>query len=99
MKTSAYLVNVARGGHIVTDDLLDALQKRVIAGAAIDVTDPEPLPDGHPLWSEPNCLITPHTADTPEQVTRLLADRIGENVRAFVGNGDWVGLVDPQKGY
>lgn len=99
MKTTAYLVNVARGGHIVTDDLLDALQKHVIAGAAIDVTDPEPLPDDHPLWSEPNCLVTPHTADTPEQVTRLLAERIGENVRAFVGNGNWVGLVDPQKGY
>lgn len=99
MKRSAFLVNIARGGHIVTDDLLAALQKGVIAGAAIDVTDPEPLPDGHPLWNEPNCLITPHTADTPEQVNRLLAERIGENVAAFMGKGSWVGLVDPIKGY
>lgn len=99
MKRSAFLVNVARGGHIVTDDLLAALQGSVIAGAAIDVTDPEPLPDGHPLWNEPNCLITPHTADTPEQVNRLLAERIRENVAAFTGNGTWVGLVDPNKGY
>ena len=99
MKRTSYLVNVARGGHIVTDDLLAALQGGVIAGAAIDVTYPEPLPDGHPLWNEPNCLITPHTADTPEQVTRLLAERIRENVKAFMGNGPWVGLVDPSKGY
>ncbi len=99
MKSTAFLVNVARGGHIVTDDLLAALQDGVIAGAAIDVTDPEPLPDGHPLWKEPNCLITPHTADTPEQVNRLLAERIGENVAAFMGKGSWVGLVDPIKGY
>ena len=99
MKSTAYLVNVARGGHIVTDDLVSALRNGVIAGAALDVTDPEPLPDGHALWSERNCLITPHTADTPQQVTRLLAERIRENVRAFSGKGAWVGLVDPIKGY
>ena len=99
MKGTAFLVNIARGGHIVTDDLLFALRNDVIAGAAIDVTDPEPLPDGHPLWNEPNCLITPHTADTPEQVNRLLAERIGQNVAAFMGNGSWVGLVDPNVGY
>ncbi len=99
MKQSAYLVNVARGAHIVTDDLLESLRKNLIAGAAIDVTDPEPLPDSHPLWQEPNCLITPHTADTNEQVTRLFAQRISENVAAFLGKGPWVGLVDPAKGY
>ena len=99
MKPSAYLVNIARGAHVVTDDLVLALRNGVIAGAALDVTNPEPLPDGHPLWQEPNCLITPHTADTPEQVTRLLAERISENVSAFLGIGKWVGLVDSQKGY
>ena len=99
MKRSAFLINIARGAHIVTDDLLQALKQGKIAGAAIDVTEPEPLPDGHALWNEPNCLITPHTADTPEQVNRLLAERIGENVAAFMGNGSWVGLVDPIKGY
>lgn len=99
MKSTAYLVNVARGRHIVTDDLVEALAKSLIAGAALDVTDPEPLPVGHPLWNEDRCLITPHTADTPEQVTRLLAERIFQNVLAFRSQGEWAGLVDQQLGY
>ena len=99
MKSSAYLINIARGGHIVTEDLIVALNQSVIAGAALDVTDPEPLPDGHALWTAKNCLITPHTADTPEQVTRLLAARIHENSKTFVNGGQWVGLVDPVAGY
>lgn len=99
MKSTAYLVNVARGRHIVTDDLVEALAKSLIAGAALDVTDPEPLPVGHPLWNADRCLITPHTADTPEQVTRLLAERIFQNVLAFRSQGEWAGLVDPQLGY
>jgi len=99
MKKSAYLVNIARGGHVVTSDLIDALQSGVIAGAALDVTDPEPLPAGHPLWLARNCLITPHTADTPSQVTRLLAERITLNTKAFLEGFGWVGLVDPVLGY
>jgi phosphoglycerate dehydrogenase-like enzyme len=99
MKQSAYLVNVARGAHVVTSDLILALNSGVIAGAALDVTDPEPLPDGHPLWTTKNCLITPHTADTPSQVTRLLAERIEANTKAFIESKDWVGLVDPKLGY
>ena len=99
MKPTAYLVNVARGKHVVTQDLIDALDEGLIAGAALDVTDPEPLPGGHPLWGARNILITPHTADTPEQVTRMFANRIAQNTRAFLGHGDWVGLVDPQLGY
>jgi phosphoglycerate dehydrogenase-like enzyme len=99
MKPSAYLVNIARGKHVVTEDLVEALNAGVIAGAAVDVTDPEPLPNGHPLWSAKNCIVTPHTADTPEQVTRMLAERIYRNVLAFRGEGDWVGLVDPTAGY
>lgn len=99
MKPSAYLVNIARGKHVVTEDLVEALNAGVIAGAAVDVTDPEPLPNGHPLWRAKNCIVTPHTADTPEQVTRMLAERIYRNVLAFRGEGDWVGLVDPAAGY
>ena len=99
MKSSAYLVNVARGKHIVTNDLVDALANQLIAGAAVDVTDPEPLPVGHALWSEERCLITPHTADTPEQVIEMLANRIFENVLAFQSKREWVGLVDPSLGY
>ena len=59
-----------------------------IAGAALDVTDPEPLPDGHPLWDLPNCIITPHTADTIEMVMPLLAERIRTNVARFAAGRD-----------
>jgi phosphoglycerate dehydrogenase-like enzyme len=99
MADHAWLVNVARGRHVVTDDLVDALAEGVIAGAALDVTDPEPLPDGHPLWDAPNCIITPHSADTPQMVQPLLAARIRENVRRFGAGAPLVGPVDPELGY
>ncbi|MDE2591235.1 MAG: hypothetical protein KGL41_00040 [Actinomycetales bacterium] len=99
MKPSAYLVNIARGPMVVTADLIHALDAGVIAGAALDVTDPEPLPDGHPLWNARNIIITPHTADTNEMVLRMFSVRVGENVRAYRGEGQWVGLVDPELGY
>ena len=65
MEDHAWIVNVARGRHIVTDDLVEALRDGVIGGAALDVTDPEPLPPDHPLWTLPNCIITPHVGNTP----------------------------------
>lgn len=99
MDNQAYLVNIARGKVIVTEDLIEALNAGVIAGAGIDVTDPEPLPDGHPLWDAKNIIITPHTADTNAQVVRLFSIRIMENLSAYQGKGDWVGLVDPNLGY
>jgi phosphoglycerate dehydrogenase-like enzyme len=99
MKPSAYLVNIARGGLVDTDALVDALASGEIAGAGVDVTDPEPLPDGHPLWSEPNCIVTPHAADTPEMTAPLLAERIRLNVEAFLGDGRFIGVVDPESGY
>lgn len=99
MKDTAYLVNIARGGLVDTDALLAALRSGTIAGAGIDVTDPEPLPDGHPLWDEPNIIITPHQADTPEMTAPLLAERIRLNVRAFLDDGRFVGVVDPAAGY
>jgi phosphoglycerate dehydrogenase-like enzyme len=99
MADHAWLVNVARGRHIVTDDLVAALGAGVVAGAALDVTDPEPLPDGHPLWDLQNCLITPHSADTPEMIRPLLAARIRENVRRFSAGEPLLGLVDAALGY
>ncbi|MEN9971225.1 MAG: hypothetical protein RL146_526 [Actinomycetota bacterium] len=99
MKSSAYLINVARGAVVNTSDLVTALNDEVIAGAGVDVTDPEPLPDGHPLWTAKNVIITPHTADTNAQVIRLFSIRIRENLAAYKGLGDWVGLVDPELGY
>lgn len=99
MKPTAYLVNIARGPMVVTEDLITALNTGVIAGAALDVTDPEPLPDGHPLWGAKNILITPHTADTRLQVIPLFSERVDRNVKAYLGLGEWVGLVDPGLGY
>lgn len=99
MKTSAFLVNVARGPIISTDDLLAALDQGLISGAAVDVTDPEPLPEGHPMFGRADLIVTPHTADTKEIVMRHFALRIQQNVKAYLGQGPWVGVVDPERGY
>lgn len=99
MKSDAVLVNVGRGRLVDTDALVAALATNRIAGAALDVTDPEPLPDGHPLWEEPRAIITPHSADTPEMTTPLLAERVELNVRAFLSGTGFVGVVDPIAGY
>ncbi len=99
MPATAWLVNVARGGHVDTDALVEALRAGSIAGAALDVTDPEPLPDGHPLWDLPNCIVTPHTADTIEMVVPLLAERIRTNVRRLTDGEPLVGRVDAGAGY
>lgn len=99
MKNTAWLVNVARGGHVDTDALVEALRSDSIGGAAIDVTDPEPLPDGHPLWGLPNCLVTPHVANTPEMGLKLLAERVTQNVERYLRGDELVGLVDIEAGY
>ena len=99
MDASAWLVNVARGGHVVTDDLVAALQAGTIAGAALDVTDPEPLPLGHPLWDVPNCIITPHTANTVAMARPSIERRIADNVGRFATGAPLIGLVDVVAGY
>ena len=99
LPTHSFLVNVARGGHIVTDDLVEALEKGKIAGAALDVTDPEPLPAGHPLWSISRCLITPHIGNTPEMGLKLLDPFIEENCRRFVNGEKLLAPVDVELGY
>ncbi|MGI9031258.1 MAG: NAD(P)-dependent oxidoreductase [Ilumatobacteraceae bacterium] len=99
MEDHAWLVNVARGRHVVTDDLVDALGNGVIGGAGLDVTDPEPLPAGHPLWAMPNCIITPHVGNTPEMAVPLLAERIRANVRRFANDEELLGPVDVDAGY
>ncbi|MFM6971293.1 MAG: D-isomer specific 2-hydroxyacid dehydrogenase family protein [Rhodoluna sp.] len=99
MKPESVLVNIARGPMIDTADLIQALEVGTIAGAAVDVTEPEPLPDGHPLWTAKNIIITPHTADTRAQVVRLFSDRIRENVKAYATGSGWVGEVNPELGY
>ena len=99
MDRQAWLVNVARGALVYTAALVGALRSNQIGGAALDVTDPEPLPAGHPLWDLPNCLITPHTADTEQMTEPLLAARITENVQRLAAGQELAGRVDPDLGY
>lgn len=99
MRSHAWVVNVARGRHIVTDDLVWALKNGVIGGAALDVTDPEPLPEDHPLWHLPNCIITPHVGNTPAMAVPLLSERITTNVRRFAAGEPLLGPVDVDSGY
>lgn len=99
MRDDAWLINVARGRHVVTDDLVAALKDGAIGGAGLDVTEPEPLPDGHPLWDFDNCIITPHTANTLEMAQPILSARIAENIRRFTAGEPLIGLVDPKLGY
>lgn len=99
MKSTAVLVNIARGPLVDTDALVASLDAREIYGAGLDVTDPEPLPDGHPLWTNDRCIITPHTADTPEMTRPLMAVRVAANVRGFLDTGEFVGVADPRVGY
>jgi phosphoglycerate dehydrogenase-like enzyme len=99
MRPDAWLVNVARGRHVDTAALVAALAAGSIAGAALDVTDPEPLPDGHPLWAQQRCIITPHTADPAELSDPAFAGRIRENVTRFAAGQPLLGVVDPAAGY
>jgi phosphoglycerate dehydrogenase-like enzyme len=99
MRDDAWLVNVARGPLVDTDALVAALARGAIAGAALDVTDPEPLPDGHPLWSEPRALITPHIANPALTLRRYLAQHVQENVTRFANGDPLLSAIDPQAGY
>jgi phosphoglycerate dehydrogenase-like enzyme len=99
MEEHAWLVNVARGAHVQTDALVDALRSGAIGGAGLDVTEPEPLPDGHALWTLPNAIVTPHTGNTKAMARPLLGARITDNVRRYAAGSPLVGLVDVDAGY
>ncbi len=94
-----WLVNVARGRHVVTDDLVAALAEGAVGGAGLDVTDPEPLPDGHPLWTFPNVLVTPHVGNTPAMAVPLLSARVRDNLRRWAAGEPLLGPVDVEAGY
>jgi phosphoglycerate dehydrogenase-like enzyme len=99
MRPDAWLVNVARGRLVDTDALVAALEAGAIGGAGLDVTHPEPLPGGHPLWAAPNTIITPHVANTWAMALPELRALVRRNVKRF-GRGEALdGLVDPALGY
>ncbi|MGI9609956.1 MAG: NAD(P)-dependent oxidoreductase, partial [Acidimicrobiia bacterium] len=99
MESHAWIVNVARGGVIDTEALVEALVEGSIGGAALDVTDPEPLPEDHPLWSFPNVVITPHVGNTPEMGIPLLAAFVERNIDRWIHGEGVEGIVDPVAGY
>jgi len=99
MKPDAYLINVSRGPIVDEAALAQALRKRTIAGAALDVFEAEPLPQDSPLWDLDNLLITPHTAAVTEKLWERHYALIRENLRRFLAAEPLLGLVDKRKGY
>ena len=99
MRPTAWIVNVARGAHIDTNALVDALDARRIGGAGLDVFTVEPLPDDHPLWKTEHCIITPHVGNDQRMAEACLSQRITENVRRFAAGEPLLGLVDVALGY
>lgn len=97
-KQGAYFINVGRGGTVVTDDLVAALESGRIGGAGLDVSDPEPLPAGHPLWLMPNVIITPHVAGSGSD-RRYHFMLLRENVRRYLEGDALLNVVDPERGY
>ena len=99
MKSNAFFINVARGGSVVTGDLLAALESGRIAGAGLDVVDPEPLPPNHPLWKAPNLIISPHvssSSDLPREQRWILAR---EQIRRYAAGEKMLSVVDLKREY
>ena len=99
MKSNAFFITVGRGGSTVTDDLVAALRSGAIAGAGLDVTDPEPLPEGHPLWTMPRVIISPHTAGRSDKGRDRLYLMVKENLRRYVAGEPMLSVVDIERGY
>ncbi len=99
MKKNSYFIAVSRGGIYEMPGLVKALDSRQLAGAGVDVTDPEPLPKGHPLWKFDNVIVTPHIAGRSDQDNVRMMGTIKENVLRFVDGRPLINVVDKQKGY
>ena len=99
MKPTAYFVSVGRGKSTVTDDLVAALESGELRGAGLDVTDPEPLPKGHPLWTMPRVIITPHTGGRSDRGRDRLFLLVQENLRRYVAGEPLLSVVDTERGY
>lgn len=100
MKPSALFINIGRGTAVDTDALTEALRSGAIAGAGLDVFDPEPLPADHPLWAMDNVIITPHIGGATEQYKARMTDLFVENLHAYLSTGTPAkNIVDYEKSY
>lgn len=99
MKKNSYFIAVSRGGLYEMDGLVKALDEKRLAGAGVDVTDPEPLPKGHPLWKFDNVMITPHVAGRSDHDRERMVGTMKENLQRFVDGRPLVNVVNKQKGY
>lgn len=99
MKKGSYFIAVSRGGLYDMNGLVKALDSKRLAGAGVDVTDPEPLPKGHALWKFDNVIITPHIAGRSDKDNARMVGTIKENIRRFVDGRPLINVVDKQKGY
>ncbi len=99
MKKGSYFIAVSRGGIYDLNALVKALDEQKLAGAGVDVTDPEPLPPGHPLWKFPNTIITPHLAGRSDKDRARMVGTIKENIQRFADGKPLINVVDKQKGY
>lgn len=99
MKTGAYFYNLGRGAVVDSDALVGALQRGAIAGAGLDVTDPEPLPLDSPLWDMENVIITAHTAGATPRYWQRALPILEENIARFVAGNPLVNVVDRSEGY
>jgi D-2-hydroxyacid dehydrogenase (NADP+) len=99
MKRNSYFIAVSRGGIYDMNGLVKALDEKRLAGAGVDVTDPEPLPKGHALWKFENVIVTPHIAGRSDQDSVRMVGTIKDNIRRFVEGKPLVNVVDKQKGY
>jgi phosphoglycerate dehydrogenase-like enzyme len=99
MRASAILINVTRGAIVYGADLLAALEQGLLWGAGLDVTDPEPLPPGHPLLAHPRVIVTPHTAGGSPRRAQRVVDTFCDNLRRLRAGQPLLALIDKQKGY
>ena len=99
MKRTAILINVTRGEIVRGEDVLAALDEGLIAGAGLDVTDPEPLPKNHRLWTHPRVIVTPHTAGGSPRRAQRVIDTFCENLRRRRTGQPLLALIDKEKGY
>ncbi len=99
LKQNAYFIAVSRGGTYDLNSLIKSLDSRRLAGAGVDVMDPEPLPRGNALWKFDNVVITPHIAGRSDQDRGRMVGTIGANIRRFVAGQPLINVVDKKKGY